>query len=62
MRGLIFILALAQSVSAGVTGDVGLRTKTPDVLDTASERAYLASARGFQAGHWATAERWLELG
>ena len=56
MRGLIFILALAQTASAAVTGDVHLRTSAPD---TPSERAYLAAARGFQAGHWATAERWL---
>ena len=56
MRGLIFILALTQAASASVTGDVRLRTGAPD---TPSERAYLTAARGFQAGHWATAERWL---
>ena len=56
MRGLIFILALTQAASAAVTGDVRLRTGAPD---TPSERAYLTAARGFQAGHWATAERWL---
>ncbi|HIG81460.1 MAG TPA: tetratricopeptide repeat protein [Verrucomicrobiales bacterium] len=56
MRGLMFILVLAQTASAAVTGNVRLRTGPSD---TPSERAYLAAARGFQAGHWATAERWL---
>ena len=57
MRGLLLIIALAQAANAAVTGDVRLRTHPPS---SSSERAYQAAARAFQAGHWATADRWLE--
>ncbi len=58
MRGFTLIfLVLAQTAIAGVIGDVRVRTGPSD---TPSERAYLAAARGFQAGHWATAAGWLE--
>ena len=57
MRGLIFILILVQTATAGVTGDVRLRTSPPE---TPSDRAYVTAVRGFQAGHWATAARWLD--
>ncbi len=53
----MLILFLVQTAAAGVTGDVRLRTSPPE---TPSGRAYAAAVRGFQAGHWATAARWLD--
>jgi len=60
MRGFFFILALAQTVTAGVTGDVRLRLGVSISPSTPSELAFQAAARSFQSGHWATAARWLE--
>ncbi len=60
MRGFFFILALAQTVTAGVTGDVRLRPGVSVSPSTPSELAFQAAARSFQSGHWATAARWLE--
>ena len=60
MRGFFLILALAQTVTAGVTGDVRLRPGVSVSPSTPSELAFQAAARSFQSGHWATAARWLE--
>ena len=57
---MFFILALAQTATAGVTGDVRLRSGVPVLPSTPSELAFQAAARSFQSGHWATAARWLE--
>ena len=47
--------ALVQLSEAAVVGDVSL-AKPPAVPD---ERTYLAAARSFHGGHWATSVRWL---
>ena len=60
MRVLFFILALGQTVPAGVSGDVRLSPGGSILPNTPSELAFQAAARSFQSGHWATAARWLE--
>ena len=51
----IIFFALVQLSEAAVVGDVSL-AKPPTVPD---ERTYLAAARSFHGGHWATSVRWL---
>lgn len=51
----IAILATGLCAQAAVIGDVSL-TRPPTPPD---ERMYLAAARSFQGGHWATSVRWL---
>ena len=51
----IIFFALVQLSEAAVVGDVSL-AKPPAAPD---ERTYLAAARSFHGGHWATSVRWL---
>ena len=60
MRVLFFILALVQTVTAGVSGEVRIRPGASILPSTPSELAFQAAVRSFQSGHWATAARWLE--
>ena len=53
--GCIILIAIALVTGSPVKGDVSL-SKPPATPD---ERIYLAAARSFQGGHWATAVRWL---
>ena len=58
MRIFFAIMAcvLAGSVFGAVGGDV--RLSQPPDADAPDERLYMAAARSFQGGHWATAARW----
>ena len=51
----VIFIALALVAQSVVMGDVSLSRPATDP----DERTYLAAARSFQGGHWATAVRWL---
>ena len=52
--GCIIFIAMALVAESVVMGDVSLSKPTTEP----DERTYLAAARSFQGGHWATAVRW----